>query len=115
MINRVVWANNGWEKVVAHYDRILSLMPYAQAGVMVEDDRIILISYTTPVIFLWVDKRGHRCMDCSGTYSATTRKHIGAFLREYCPEVCYYDAKRAFKAQGTFDIDERVIYPYPHE
>ena len=58
----------------------LKFMPYAQAKVKTDDEHIQLISYTTMVIEIdlttgWVN--------CTGTYSQTTRKHISAFCKEF--------------------------------
>lgn len=32
-------------------------------------------------------------MECTGTYSATTRKQMAWFLKEYAPDLTYYDMK----------------------
>lgn len=57
----------------------LKTMPYAQATVIfLENNDMILRSYATDVVIIsggW--------MSCTGTYSATTRKHISAFMREF--------------------------------
>lgn len=94
MISKQVWVRNGWEKVRAHYDRALEYMPSAQAGIVVEQDDngteiAFLISYTTMVA--WLDGEGW--FGCKGLYSATTRRHISAFAREY--GLTFYDFKRA--------------------
>ena len=57
----------------------LNSMPYAQACVCIEGDTLTLISYTTPVII--VDAEGW--LTCTGTYSRTTIRHIGAFMHDY--------------------------------
>ena len=58
----------------------LALMPYAQAHVEIDADKNIhLFSYTTRVASL--DKDGW--LEVYMLYSTTTRKHIGAFMREY--------------------------------
>ena len=60
--------------------RTLSAMPYAQAKVLIMDNgNIILRSYYTDVILLQADG----WLSVTGLYSATTRKHIGAFMKEY--------------------------------
>lgn len=72
----------------------LSAMPYAQAHVELYDDgTIVLISYSTAVVQLVPDtEKGGYWIGVSGLYSATTRKHISAFMREYT--TCdYYRAK----------------------
>lgn len=58
--------------------RALNNMPYAQAKVFIRDNGDqILVSYKTTVAgiedgYLW----------CNGTYSATTRRHLGAYAKE---------------------------------
>ena len=68
---------------------------YAQCYVASDETgkNIIFYSYRTPVIQI---KKcfGKRYIICTGTYSATTRKQIGWFLKEYAPDLCYYDMKR---------------------
>lgn len=66
---------------------------YAQCHVRVHDNGDIeFVSYNTTVIY--AVKVGHKYnVVCTGTYSATTRKQIGWFLREYLPMLNYYDMK----------------------
>lgn len=59
-----------------------------------ENGDIDFISYVTRVISIRKDKKGNRQIECTGTYSATTCKQIGCFLREYLPEFTYFDMKR---------------------
>ena len=66
--------------------------PYAQCKVEIENDRIIFISKRTTVIFI-INSDGVRHIECTGTYSATTRKQIGYFCKEYLPEYSYHDMK----------------------
>ena len=74
--------------------RKLSTMPYAQAHVVVDDDNnTYLISYCTHV--MTIDKDGWATV--YGLYSATTRRHIGAFVKEY---VTYPNGERGY--YGTF-------------
>lgn len=69
---------------------------YANARVEIDDGlRITLYSYSTPVIIcerVYTPSEAW-CIYCTGTYSATTRKHIGYFLKEYFPTLRYYDMK----------------------
>lgn len=60
---------------------------------LIEGERVDLVSYTTRVISIW-HEGGKRFVECTGTYSATTRKHIAWFLREYAPDLNYYDMKK---------------------
>ena len=41
---------------------------------------------------------------CTGTYSATTRKHIGAFMHEYGNGASYYTAKMCYENNQTYNI-----------
>ena len=67
--------------------------PYAQCHVEIDGDTICFVSYSTAVIFI-INRGGQRFVECTGTYSATTRKQIGYFLKEYAPDLCYYDMKK---------------------
>lgn len=58
--------------------RTLKKMPYAQAKVIENGREAMLISYTTVVIY--INEEGW--LTVTGLYSATTRKHIGAFMQE---------------------------------
>lgn len=84
----------------------LARMPYAQAHVEIDDDEnVYLFSYVTLVCKLTCDG----WLSCTGTYSQTTRKHIGAFMREYVTYPCgdsgsYYEAKRCYENNERFNI-----------
>ena len=63
----------------------------AAAWIYETENEISLISYTTRVVTM---KKGKdRKVECTGTYSATTRKHIGWFVREFMPDLSYYSMK----------------------
>ena len=64
----------------------------SQCHVDITANVITFISYVTPVIYMSVIN-GKRVIECTGTYSATTRKQIGWFLKEYAPDLNYYDMK----------------------
>ena len=99
---------NGYSVVEICYDRALREMPYAQCGVNFTDDgHIVFISYTTPVIY--IDREGW--LICTGTYSATTRKQIGRFLREYAPLMNYQMVKKAYEDEMTINIHTGEIKP----
>lgn len=73
--------------------RTLKNMPYAQAKVITyTDGSMVLVSYTTPIIF--VDDTG-LVKEITGLYSMTTRRHIGAFMKEF--GLTYQDAKECFE------------------
>lgn len=67
----------------------------ANACVIREDGRVLLQSYRTIVCELTTEG----WLTCYGTYSATTRKHICWFMREYAPAPmnCYNVAKKAYE------------------
>ena len=76
----------------------LRAMPYAQAHIKHEPNRIVLVSYVTEVAAIIGG-----VLVVRGLYSATTRKHISAFVREYCG--CdYYIAKKCYAEKLGYDI-----------
>lgn len=54
---------------------------------------VILRSYSTDVINIDYELG---IIEISGTYSATTTKHIIAFLKEYFPKLTYKDVKHLY-------------------
>lgn len=76
--------------------RKLTNHEHAQCFVAIEDDGTInFISYRTLVIRAVLDTSGQYVLFCTGTYSQTTRKQIGWFLKEYFGDVSYYDMKKS--------------------
>lgn len=73
-------------------EKKLKYKPNAQAKVLEDENSIVLISYTTPVVI--IDKVNNT-LECTGTYSRTTISHISAFMREYTKHD-YAFAKNAF-------------------
>ena len=95
----------GWSRHV-YVNRRLERMPYAQAGVLIRPDGIQLVSYETiaaEIIDGW--------LHVYGLFSASTRKHIGAFLHEYAPSLSYYDAKRCYESGEELNIDTGETRP----
>ena len=84
----------------------LKSMPYAQATVIITDE-IVLRSYQTDVIIVTADG----WLVCTGTYSATTRRHIGAFMKEY-GYGDYQLAKMLYKDGMKMNIHTGEIVPY---
>ena len=71
----------------------LSKIPYGNAMVRLWDDGSkSLVSYSTTVAE--IDKDGWLVV--YGLYSATTRKHISAFMSEHTCGLHYYDAKKCY-------------------
>lgn len=57
-------------------------------------DSITFVSYSTIVIFAdYYKDRNETIIRCTGTYSPTTRKQIGYFMKEYFHVLNYYDMK----------------------
>ena len=85
--------------------------PYAQCSVRVLlDGSVVFTSYITDVIY--IDKDGW--LYVSGLYSATTRKQIGWFLKEYVPALSYQDIKSLYYNNRalniyTGEIKKRII------
>ena len=66
-----------------------------QCHVSIEDNGTInFISYTTLVIQSIPHECGGYVLYCTGTYSQTTREHIGWFLKEYFGDISYYQMKQ---------------------
>lgn len=85
--------------------------PSAQAKIRITEDEngtrraIELISYNTNVCGLYYNDDGD-FVECSGTYSATTRKHIGWFAKEYCPARFSYYTFKNIVDKGLVPVDE---------
>lgn len=77
--------------------RPLKTMPYAQAKVYENGINTILVSYQTAVAQIL-----EGVLYVTGLYSATTRKHISAFCREYGLD--YSVAKHCVETQSCYDI-----------
>jgi len=73
---------------------------YAQAHENFFDDGTVqLVSYSTVVIEITPDG----WLTCTGTYSRTTIKHIGWFMREHGFD--YYLAKRMYLDNKEFNVN----------
>lgn len=87
--------------------RKLTAMPYAQAHVEIDDDNTIhLFSYVTRVATITSDG----WLTIYGLYSMTTRKHIGAFMKEYVifpngEHGDYQLAKKIYNDKYSFNIE----------
>ena len=75
--------------------------PYANCSVRVLlDGSVVFTSYNTDVIY--IDKDGW--LYVSGLYSATTRKQIGYFLKEYVPFLSFQDIKSLYYNKRLLNI-----------
>ena len=86
--------------------RRLDRMPSAQAGIIDRPNGTMLVSYETIVAEI-IDNWLH----VYGLFSATTRKHIGAYLHEIAPRLCYYDAKRCYEDGLEMNIETGEVRP----
>jgi hypothetical protein len=86
--------------------RKLKSMPYAQAQIIENDDIIILVSYTTPVVEI---HKNNGWVKCYGTYSQTTRKHISAFCKEMNMGLDYYLMKKLANEGLMYNINRQVF------
>lgn len=78
----------------------LTKMPYAQAFVLyIDNNNFVLYSYNTPVATV---KNGK--LHINWLYSMTTRRHIGAFMQEYCKSD-YFLAKQLYIDGYDYDIN----------
>ena len=82
--------------------------PYAQASIRHYDNgEIVCISYATAVVLI----DGDGWLSCTGTYSATTRKHIGYFLKELQLPLCYQTAKMLYEDNMKMNIYTGEVVP----
>lgn len=95
---------DGYFEREVYYDKHLSLMPNASAGVMVTNykDYVIytLRSYSTNILTLYVNvKTGIKALEIGNvSYSRTTMRHVTAFIREYLPGfIDYHFLKDIYK------------------
>ena len=81
-------------------EKKLNKMPYAQAKVIITDNgNIMLRSYYTDVAMI----RSDGWLTINGLYSATTRRHIGAFVKEYA-NISYQLAKDLYVKKMAYNI-----------
>ena len=80
-----------------HYEK-LTAMPYAQAKVAIVYNGSYLVSYSTLAALV---KDGWLIVN--GLYSATTRRRIGAYVKEYA-NADFAIAKRCFKENLNYNI-----------
>lgn len=76
------------------------------ARYFVDGDGRGLISYHTKVLII---KDG--VLFCTGLYSATTRRHIGWWLAEYCPKFTYHDIKQLYLDNMAVNIYTGEVMP----
>lgn len=79
----------------------LQTMPYAQARVITTPEQILLKSYDTIVIIADTESGW---VQCTGTYSQTTRKHISAFCQEFGYNLTYQLMKQIFSDGMKYNI-----------
>ena len=86
----------------------LTYHAYSQCHVEIDDmGGIHFISYNTEVIT--ISPAGW--LTCYGLYSATTRRQISWFMREYCSPLTFYDAKCCYCYKMKINIYTGNIRP----
>lgn len=99
----------GWKRRVQVTKR-LEHMPAAQAGVIKayadNKEAVFLVSYETIVAEI-----EDNWLHVYGLFSNTTRRHIGAFLKEYAPRLSYYDAKACVQNDWEINILNGAVRP----
>lgn len=81
---------------------------YAQATIRLYDDGAIeCISYETPVLL--IDNQGW--LRCTGTYSQTTRKQIGWFIKDLQLPMSYQTAKLLYTDSMKMNIYTGEVVP----
>lgn len=98
--------NNGYYATSVTYDKRLAYKPYASAGVNIEhnefgDTCYTLQSYCTNILSLFEfygKNHTYRYLVVGRVnYSRTTISHVNAFLKEYAPEISYYECKEIWE------------------
>ena len=87
----------------------LAKLPYGQAFVEIDENNYYLWSYRTLVA-----KIEKNVLTVNGLYSATTRKHISAFMSEYT-DFDYYTAKACYEMGHSLDLSTGEVFPHKDE
>lgn len=80
---------------------------YSQCHVEITPAGVNFFSYVTLVCM--IDEEGW--LTCTGTYSATTRKQIGWFLKEYAPDINYQMVKQCLSDNMMINIHTGEVVP----
>lgn len=81
---------------------------YSQCYVSI-DPKVGIHFYSYRTLVITIDTDGW--LTCYGLYSATTRKQIGWFMREYCSPFTYYGAKYCYLDSMQINIHTGEIRP----
>lgn len=85
--------------------KVLAAMPTAQAKVHINGQNVKLVSYKTVVAELNDD-----VFVIYGLHSMTTRRHISAFLKEYCKGLTFQTAKILYEQRLSIDVTTGECY-----
>lgn len=85
--------------------KTLTNHPYAQCKIIINDNTTACKSYNTIVAII-----ENGWLIINGLYSATTRKHIGEFVKEYA-DINYQIAKRLYNDGYKYNIYTGEICP----
>lgn len=87
----------------------LKSIPYGQCFVEIDDANVYFWSYRTLVA-----KVENNWLTINGLYSMTTRKYIGAFVREYCGTT-YQVAKQIYQDGYMLNIYTGEVVEIDHQ
>lgn len=82
--------------------------PYSQCFVST-DPKVGIHFYSYRTLVITIDNDGW--LTCYGLYSATIRKQIGWFMREYCSPLTFHNAKRCYCENMQINIHTGEIRP----
>jgi hypothetical protein len=85
--------------------KTLTNHPYAQCKIIINDNSIACQSYNTIVATI-----NNGWLVINGLYSATTRRHIGEFVKEYA-NINYQIAKRLYNDGFQYNIYTGELRP----
>jgi hypothetical protein len=85
--------------------KTLTNHPYAQCKIIINDNSIACQSYNTIVATI-----NNGWLVINGLYSATTRRHIGEFVKEYA-NINYQIAKRLYGDGFKYNIYTGELRP----
>lgn len=87
---------DGYIEKMVTYDEHLKYCPNGSCGILKRGSVIILVSYTSGIIWYDTSQEAITFGAVPPNCSHTTIKHVIAFLKEYIPCLTYHDIKSAY-------------------
>ena len=118
MVTKKVKCIYGYYKQIKSvtYNRSLKYIPYAQAGILLDDEGVTLVSYESPIIRLHRD--AIEFCNTAPNCTRTTISHVSAFLKEYAPNISYFQVKEAYYKDAEIEwhiVDGDLVNPLTGE